>query len=630
MNGNNISHLTREEFTNLRLMNLQKVHMQHTNIRIVHREAFKDLKILIEIDLSNNLIEQLDKQTFSSNDRLRILDLSGNPIRELVAYQFPVLRYFRTLYMENCKLVHIHETAFSNLDQLEALNLKFNALTKLPENVFNHMKNLKTLSLEDNPWVCDCALRKFKAWYNARGGYPSLVCTEPALLKDRKWESIETEDFGCPPTIEILKDEFQVEDMGLNVTYRCVSHGDPLPTMQWDVNGKLLEADNENARIEEDRLGLEELWSNLTIFNLSSFDTGIYTCSAHNKFGFVNKNFSIILPETIFPVLTRTPETFWYFGLIVGVFGFIFALMFISISICICKKFANRRRRKKGNIKNSVSFNDQEKKLLDLSITTNDKQESSEMVNTPSTAKTDSIIALEPVQITIENIARNEEFPLNVGVFPPPPEFRTSNIVPTTPYGNIFISVSLTPGCDSLAGSASGGGAAGDNHDMYPDLLNIPKRIKGGATGSFVSYATLPRPIRNAAAETTLTESAIESYDDSSLSTTGGGVCLACRKEADTNSLTQVEQYYHPVCENVAITLNYDTVGRRVTAGGSLGLPLPQLHETQNEEPESAVVSVVPVEQPQQSFLNLNAKEISISTLPPPQQPAHHNDFVSL
>lgn len=660
LTGNNISHLSREEFVNLRLVNLQKIHLKATHIRWVHREAFKDLKILVEIDLSNNLIEAIDKQTFSGNDRLRILLLSGNPIKKLVADQFPVLPYFRNLELERCNIVNIHETAFSNLDLLESLNLKHNKLVRLPENVFTHMKNLKTLKLEDNPWRCDCDLKQFKVWYN-RKGYPSLVCAEPPSLKDAKWEAVDAGDFGCLPQLDILKDEYQLEELGMNVTYKCMSRGDPLPTITWDVNGKLLD-EGESVRIEEERIGSSQLWSNLTVFNLTSFDTGIYTCSAHNRFGFVNRNFSIILPETIFPVLTRTPETFWYFGLIVGIFSSIFALMFISIAICICKKFANRRRRKKTNIKSSVSFNDQEKKLLDLSITTNEKQDSSEIVNTPSTAKTDSIIALEPVQITIENIARNEEFPLNVGVFPPPPEFR-SNVVPTTPYGNIFISVSLTQ--DAL----------NDNPhiDMYPDLLNIPKRLK---SGKFVpvnvsSYATLPRPATangrpqppsavhckpsmmqplmpavvvpgSVSAETVLNEppTIMESYPGSEENCElASNVCLVCRKNDEA-----AVDYYHPVCENVAITLNYDNTGRRVTASGTTVLPPPdealEHHHQDTDELDAATattttaptVAILPVEQPQQSFLNLHAKEISISTLPPPPPPPQlaGNDFVSL
>lgn len=656
LNGNNISHLHREEFTTLRLINLQKIHLRSTGIRWVHRESFKDLKILVEIDLSYNLIESIDKQTFSGNDRLRILLMSGNPIKELVADQFPILPYFRNLEMEGCKLVQIHETAFSNLDLLEYLNLKQNHLSNLPEHVFNHMKNLKTLILEENPWNCDCTLKRFKVWYN-RKGFPSLTCHEPPSLKDKKWEAIDADDFGCPPTIEILRDEYQVEDVGLNITYKCLTHGEPLPTIIWDINGKMIE-ESETVRIEEEKIGSDELWSNLTLFNLTSYDAGIYTCSAQNKFGFVNKNFSLILPEIVGPILIRTPETFWYFGLIVGIFGSIFALMFISISICICKKFTMRRRRKKNNIKNSVSFNDQEKKLLDLSITTQDKQDSSEMVNTPSTAKTDSIIALEPVQITIENIARNEEFPLNVGVFPPPPEFR-SNVVPTTPYGNIFISVSLTQ--DAINESP--------HVDMYPDLLNIPKRIKGA--GKFVpvnvsSYATLPRPhpsslmhgnkavptnsqgaislpatilpnpiimpsstqttLPTQSAETTLTETVIEQQQQGEETELTTQVCLACR---------QKESEYHAACENasLALCLNYDNMGRRVTAGGNTIL----VEDTILEEPEGATCLPEPPPPPiPQTKISTFGKEIPISTLPLPPPPPQLsgttpcNDFVSL
>jgi Leucine-rich repeat (LRR) protein len=68
LNGNNISYLNREEFaSNLHLLNLQKIYLKQSRIKHVHREAFKNLKILIEIDLSDNEIETIDKQTFAGN-----------------------------------------------------------------------------------------------------------------------------------------------------------------------------------------------------------------------------------------------------------------------------------------------------------------------------------------------------------------------------------------------------------------------------------------------------------------------------------------------------------------------------------------------------------------------------------
>ncbi|XP_055588168.1 uncharacterized protein LOC129740499 [Uranotaenia lowii] len=620
LNENNIAYLNREEFTGQGLVNLQKIHLRHSRVKYVHKEAFVNLKILIEVDLSENEIESLDKQTFSGNNRLRIINLYDNPLKELVPDQFPVLPYLRNIDLHGCKLTKVAETAFSNLDQLEYLDLTKNQLESLPRYVFNHMKNLKTLMLEENPWRCDCRLREFRGWYlNNSLNRRSLKCYQPFSLRGSAWETIETDQFGCTPHVDIYRDAVDdIGELGANVTYKCVAYGDPEPTVTWDLNGRIVDADN--MVLEHERLvsydGNVTLWANLTVVNITGNDPGYYTCTATNKIGFVSKNFSLILPEAVEPVIIKTPETFWYFGLILGIFGTIFGLLSFSVVICLCKRKLRTRRRKK-NIKSSVSFNDQEKKLLDLSITTNERQEfSASDIMTPST-KTDSTIAMEPVQITIESIAaKREEFPLNVGVFPPPPEF-CSQMVPNPAYGNIFISVSVTQ--DAL-----------DNPDlnMYPDLLNIPNRSKGKLIPVNVSsYATLPRKNRPAlAAPSTSSSSQPPSLTavppptipvqqlPMAASTSGGGtsvmasieplqlqdsivnysnieesceitgfgstssMCQECSKLMNASGKMNVRFSKADLvnrCENSFPCLKYDNMGRRYTASGNSTLAHP-------------------------------------------------------
>ncbi|CAO1411589.1 unnamed protein product, partial [Diamesa hyperborea] len=309
-----------------------------------------------------------------------------------------------------------------------------------------------------------------------------------------------------------------------NITFRCFTTGDPKPTIAWELDGKEIENDNVVIENEDSAIAAvvssldqqdhqqqqqhqngNKIWSNLSIYNITNLNAGFYTCFARNDIGYASQNISLILPEVIDHVAIKNSDTFWYFGLILGIFGTIISFLLISIMFCVCRKLARRRKHRK-NIKNSVSFNDQEKKLLDLSITTttNDRdRDYNEMLNTPSstgaTHKSDSsIIALEPVQITIENFHHphslqhhlqhhnngrrmGDEFPLNISLFPPPPpEFCTSTQhLPLTtnkpPFGNIFISVSVTQD------------AIDNDSNMYPDLLNIPNRIKNSLTANNLS-----------------------------------------------------------------------------------------------------------------------------------------------
>lgn len=492
LNENSISYLRREEFTSLGLINLQRIYLKKSKIQHVDKDTFRDLKILVEIDLSENEIEKIEKDTFYGNERLRILYLNGNPLKELVADQFPKLPHLRSLDFHGCHIETIHSTSFKNLELLELLNIKHNLLGYLDGSTFSHMHNLKTLILDENPWNCDCRLREFRNWYiKSNLSKISLTCSQPYTFKDQPWQNIGEDQFGCMPTIEMYKNANQTDDVGSNVTYSCLIGGDPRPEIVWILNGKIL--DNENAVVDVKEIENNQIWSNATIVNVTSLDAGVYTCTARNIVGYASQNVSLILDEVVEHVIVEPPKTFLFFRLIIAAFCIIFAIISITVSACLCQKTIRHRHTRK-NIKGSVSFNDQEKKLLDLSITTNERQDSCEMVNTPSTNKTtESVIALEPVQITIENISRNDEFPLNVGVFPPPPEFCGSNVISNPAYGNIFISVSLTQ--DGL-----------DNPDlnMYPDLLNIPNRVKGKFLPvNISSFATLPRNNRPSTSKTT-------------------------------------------------------------------------------------------------------------------------------
>ncbi|KAL9692629.1 hypothetical protein quinque_015839 [Culex quinquefasciatus] len=670
LNENRIAVLDREVFTGLGLGNLQRIHLKRSGVRRVDSGAFSNLNILIEVDLSENEIEELDRRTFAGNNRLRIINLSENPLKVLVADQFPVLPYLRNIDLHGCELREVAETAFSNLELLEFLDLSRNRLEGLPRYVFNHMKNLKTLMLEENPWRCDCRLREFRSWYVGSTHRKSLSCTAPFGLKDAPWETVPEEDFGCMPQLEIYRDDAtDIEDLGANITYRCVGYGDPEPEVVWDLNGKIVDQDNmmtENERVVKFD-GNVTLWSNLTILNITSNDSGYYTCTARNKIGFLSKNFSLILPEVVERVIIKTPETFWYFGLILGIFGTIFGLLSLSVVICLCKRKLRTRRRKK-NIKSSVSFNDQEKKLLDLSITTNERQEfSASDVMTPST-KTDSTIAMEPVQITIESIAKREEFPLNVGVFPPPPEF-CSQMVPNPAYGNIFISVSVTAQ-DAL-----------DNPDlnMYPDLLNIPNRATS-KPGKLIpvnvsSYATLPRknprhqvgtpsgssqpPSLTAVPPPTIPQQqhaptpppdSIVNYSniEESCEITGLGspvpappqtMCQECIKLINAgrplSRFSRAELVRR--CENSSFPcLKYDNMGRRYTAAGNSTLSLPGEDPAAGLEQESIFIQSPP---PPQSTECETIAEVA-EPVTPTAGPSHQtttaaifvtgNDFVSL
>ncbi len=63
----------------------------------IHPDAFRDLKILVELDLSHNNISQIKPDTFAGNERLQTLTLAHNFIAQMAPYQFPPLKHLVSL-----------------------------------------------------------------------------------------------------------------------------------------------------------------------------------------------------------------------------------------------------------------------------------------------------------------------------------------------------------------------------------------------------------------------------------------------------------------------------------------------------------------------------------------------------
>lgn len=512
---NFISYLKKDEFSSAGLLNLQRIFLKNSSLREIHRDAFRDLKILIEVDLSNNYISVIPRDTFAGNDRLKVLILSGNPLKQLFNEQFPTLPHLRSLELENCQIRILARDAFVQLDQLEKLNLRQNDLENLSEVVFVPLVSLKSLALEGNPWKCDCSLRAFRNWYLISKLHSvSLSCSEPGRLKGKLWEDIQAMEFACAPEVKVTEKMIR-EHAGGNVTFGCHIKGDPEPEVKWYFKGYQIGSPNathsEQMLIEEIE-GIVDKWVNVSIFNLTKADAGEYSCSAKNFLDRVVRNLTLYVQQDVVVVTLSKTEAVYPISRLVngGVFTLVVVFIVIAFS-CVFFGYQKRRsrHRRKGRIKDSGSFTDQDKKLLDVSITTSTERQSAtqsmEMFGScqgelkmPESSSSMTLELGEPVQIAIDR--HNQEnamipiataYPTSFGLatYAPTLDYN-SRILPNSGYGNIFISVSVSkdPFLDS---------------ERYPDLLEIPCKGKGvvGVNAPefpfcgmpVSSYATLPR-----------------------------------------------------------------------------------------------------------------------------------------
>ena len=80
LDGNPLLLLQKNVFKSAGLLNIQRLSLHKCNLVEVHEDAFRDLKILVELDLSANNLTKLRPKTFAGNDNLQTIKFSNNPL----------------------------------------------------------------------------------------------------------------------------------------------------------------------------------------------------------------------------------------------------------------------------------------------------------------------------------------------------------------------------------------------------------------------------------------------------------------------------------------------------------------------------------------------------------------------
>ena len=98
------------------------------------------------------------------------------------------------------------------------------------------------MSLYNNPWTCDCRLKKLRDLVIKKNLLikPSETkCAEPERNSPKMWSSVESQDFACKPEVEVMS-PVVVGRAGMNATLRCKITGNPVPGVKWVLNGRIL------------------------------------------------------------------------------------------------------------------------------------------------------------------------------------------------------------------------------------------------------------------------------------------------------------------------------------------------------------------------------------------------------
>ncbi|XP_031838635.1 leucine-rich repeat, immunoglobulin-like domain-containing kekkon 5 protein isoform X2 [Nomia melanderi] len=346
LTGNQITHLMYNSFSRVYLVNLHKLVLRKCDIESIHTDAFNGLKIVIEIDLSANHIKTLYPGTFNETQRLRVLLLNDNKLKVLEKDLFRDLHYLQKVILSNNELERIDEKTFRNLPGLQLVTLNGNNLRTLKVQSFEFLPKLGSLELQNNPWDCNCHLKKFRDWTIERKLYTKpTTCQYPATLADKMWDEISSDEFACRPEIFTIGPSVKTEVGKGNVTFWCRASGIPRPQLFWLYRSRIL--NNQTRRPNGEKsyiLKSSHDWLNLTIPDVTLSDKGDYVCVAKSPGGNTEKNVTLAIAGDA--IGGKDNIISLPLALALGVSALVLLIVTVSLCVCYCRRRRTRHDEK--------------------------------------------------------------------------------------------------------------------------------------------------------------------------------------------------------------------------------------------------------------------------------------------
>lgn len=132
-----------------RIGDAQYIYLQDNKMRNISEEAFYGLRQVYELHLERNLLQTLIPGFLNEFESINV-NLSENFIEEILDNAFKGSLGIMTLDLSRNKIRTLNSESFGYLDSLEHLDLSSNYLCHLPFGVFKHLDTLKELNLAHN------------------------------------------------------------------------------------------------------------------------------------------------------------------------------------------------------------------------------------------------------------------------------------------------------------------------------------------------------------------------------------------------------------------------------------------------------------------------------------------------
>lgn len=144
---NNISKL---DFLKNSLYGLQKLNLSNNNLTILHKNTFEKQSLLVNLELSGNNIITIEENSLPL-DNLQYLNLINNQITGILKPDtFSPAKFLRALDLSNFNISKISNSTFVDMPVLVRLNLSNNFIEKIESDNFRDMDNMFSLDISYN------------------------------------------------------------------------------------------------------------------------------------------------------------------------------------------------------------------------------------------------------------------------------------------------------------------------------------------------------------------------------------------------------------------------------------------------------------------------------------------------
>ncbi|XP_053698390.1 leucine-rich repeat-containing protein 24 [Sabethes cyaneus] len=370
LSHNYIGEIRSRELMQAHLQNLHKLYIKNSTIESLHRDAFRNLTILIELDLSMNKLKRLDPGLFDDLKKIRAIMLNDNQIERIENNLFQNLKFLTKIELQSNRIYRIALHSFTNVPALSQIELDFNKLQNLRKETFLNLDKLTSLSLTNNPWNCSCTLRNFSEFVISRSLYRSpTTCAEPSHLAGKEWNNIHLDEFACRP--QIVENRIIYPSEGENATFTCKVTGLPLPKVDWLFHKRPFPKNDKRLSVTyavrtSGRDNSEILVSELTIVGLKASDRGSYVCKATNNGGTdESEQFFDLKKEPAKLTPNRTNDILWIV-LFVVLAILVILILTIIVLCCVCRKA--RKFKKNSSLSENGLVNSKMDKSSDGSV----------------------------------------------------------------------------------------------------------------------------------------------------------------------------------------------------------------------------------------------------------------------